>query len=63
MAGDNAQVTIIEPVIETSDASGFTVWPVSVRPSPECLVLSGKLTQAESLIAPGGLRVRATAMG
>ena len=34
MAGDNYQVNIIEPVIETSDAKGFTAWPVSARPLP-----------------------------
>jgi len=102
MAGDNDQVIIIEPVIETSDARGFTAWPVSARPGPRDLALSGELTpadigtaiaviavynhdhitppgeeddhpaparliqritQAESLIAPGGLRVRDTATG
>lgn len=102
MAGDNDQVIIIEPVIETSDAREFTAWPVSARLGSEELVLSGELapadigtviaviavynhdhitppgaednhlaparliqriTQAESLIAPGGLRVRDTATG
>jgi hypothetical protein len=102
MAGDNDQVIIIEPVIETSDATDFTAWPVSARPGPEDLVLSGELaptdigtviaviavynhdhitppgeeddhpaparliqriTQADSLIAPGGLRIRDTSTG
>jgi hypothetical protein len=95
-------VIIIEPVIETFDAKGFTVWPVSTHLDSEGLVLSGELasvdvgtvmaviavynhnhlapsgeedehpspaqliqriTQADSLIAPGGLRVRDTATG
>jgi hypothetical protein len=102
MGGDNDQVIIVEPVIETSEARGFTAWPVSARPGPEGLALSGKLTQADigtamaviavynhdhmsppgeeddqlapaqliqritqadSLIAPGGLRVRDTVTG
>ena len=93
---------IIEPVIETYDAKGFGVWPVSADLDPECLVLSGELasvdvgtvmaviavynhnrmassgehheppspaelirriTQADSLVAPGGLRVRDTLTG
>ncbi len=47
MAGDNDQVIIIEPIIETWDARGFTAWPVSARPGAENLVLSGELTPAD----------------
>ena len=93
---------IIEPVIETWDARGFTAWPVSAYAGSEDLALSGmleladigtamaviavynqshiappgeqddrpsparliqRIIQAESLIAPGGLRVRDTATG
>lgn len=93
---------IIEPVIETFDAKGFTAWPVSLPAGSRHLVLCGELapadvgtvmaviavynhehlassgdededpgptrliqriTQADSLIAPGGLRVRDTASG
>jgi hypothetical protein len=93
-------VITVEPVIETSDATGFTAWPVSTHLAPQFLVLSGELTsadvgtvmaviavynriassgeedgrpspagliqriiQADSLIAPGGLRARDTAAG
>jgi hypothetical protein len=95
-------VIIIEPVIGTIDAKGFTGWPVSPHLDSEGLALSGELasvdvgtvmaviavynrshlaspgeadehsspaqliqriTEADSLIAPGGLRVRDTATG
>jgi hypothetical protein len=47
MAGDNDQVIIIEPVIQTSAARGFTAWPVSARTGPGYLALSGELAPAD----------------
>lgn len=38
---------IIEPVIETSDAEGFTAWPVGAHLGPEGLALSGALASAD----------------
>ena len=38
---------IIEPVIETRDAEGFTAWPVGAHPDPEGLALSGALAPAD----------------
>jgi hypothetical protein len=40
-------VIIIEPVIETFDAKGFTVWPVGVHPGSEGLALSGELAPVD----------------
>lgn len=38
---------MIEPVIETLDARGFTAWPVNARSGQESLVLSGDLGPAD----------------